>query len=93
MVKNYLIELTFVILEMYRTCQSGAYVILVNDLVKYSGEIIPIDTFFTEVAEEIGFSPITIYILPQRKGNSSQQMGKFGRIALRKSITVWQKPE
>lgn len=92
MVKNYLIELTFVILEMYRTCQSGAYVILVNDLVKYSGEIIPIDTFFTQVAEEIGFSPVTIYILPQRKGNSSQQMGRFGRTALRKSITVWQKP-
>jgi DNA modification methylase len=92
MVKNYLIELTFVILEMYRTCQSEAYVILVNDLVKYSGEIIPIDTFFTEVAEQIGFCPIAIYILPQRKGNSSQQMGKFGRTALRKSITVWQKP-
>ncbi|WP_172957564.1 modification methylase, partial [Aphanothece sacrum] len=91
MVKDYLIELTFVILEMYRTCKKGTYVILVNDLVKYSGEIIPIDTFFTEIAEKIGFSPITIYILPQRKGNSSQQMGKFGRTALRKSITVWQK--
>jgi site-specific DNA-methyltransferase (cytosine-N4-specific) len=31
-------------------------------------------------------------VLPQRKGNSSQQMGRYGRAALRKSITIWQKP-
>jgi hypothetical protein len=33
-----------------------------------------------------------LFVLPQRKGNSSQQMGRFGRQALRKSITIWQKP-
>jgi hypothetical protein len=30
-------------------------------------------------------------VLPQRKGNSSQQMGRFGRAALRKSVTIWHK--
>ena len=38
-----------------------------------------------------GFTPIKRYTLKQQKGNSSQQMKKFGRVALRKSITVWEK--
>ena len=33
------------------------------------------------------------YVLDQRKGNSCQQLGKYGREALRKSILIWQKPE
>jgi len=46
----------------------------------------------TNLAEQLGFEPVKVYVLSQRKGNSSQQMGKFGRAALRKSITIWRKP-
>jgi hypothetical protein len=44
------------------------------------------------LAEKLGFEAIAVYVLPQKKGNSSQQMKKFGRQPLRKSITLWQKP-
>ncbi len=92
MVRNYFLELTFIFAELFRVCRPGAYVAFVNDNVRYGGEIIPVDTFTTSLAEQLGFEPIKIYVLPQRKGNSSQQMGKFGREALRKSITIWRKP-
>jgi DNA modification methylase len=92
MVRNYFLELTFVFSELYRVCRPGAYVAFVNDNVRYGGEIIPVDTFTTSLAENLVFEPVKIYVLPQRKGNSSQQMGKFGREALRKSITIWRKP-
>lgn len=92
MVKNYFTELTFIIAELYRVCQPGASVVFVNDNVRYGGEIIPVDLLTTNLAEELGFEPVKIYVLSQRKGNSSQQMGRFGREALRKSITVWRKP-
>jgi site-specific DNA-methyltransferase (cytosine-N4-specific) len=92
MVKQYFTELTFVFAELFRVCKSGAHVVFVNDIVRYGGEIIPVDLLSTNLAEIIGFEPIKVYVLPQRKGNSSQQMGKFGREALRKSITVWRKP-
>ena len=85
-------ELTFVFAELQRVCRSGAYVAFVNDNVRYAGEIIPVDTLTTNLAEQVGFEPVKIYVLPQRKGNSSQQMGRYGRAALRKSITVWRKP-
>ena len=92
MIDQYFTELTFVYAELYRTCRRGAHVAFVNDNVRYAGEIISVDLLSTELAEGVGFEPVKVYVLPQRKGNSSQQMGKFGRVALRKSITVWRKP-
>lgn len=91
MIDQYFTELTFVFAELYRVCRQDAAVVFVNDNVRYAGEVIPVDTLSTNLAEQVGFTPHKIYVLPQRKGNSSQQMGKFGREALRKSITVWKK--
>jgi site-specific DNA-methyltransferase (cytosine-N4-specific) len=91
MVKGYFTELTFVFAELYRVCRSGAQVAFVNDNVRYGGEVIPVDLLSTDLAERLGFEPVQVYVLPQRKGNSSQQMGRFGRESLRKSITVWRK--
>jgi site-specific DNA-methyltransferase (cytosine-N4-specific) len=92
MVKGYFAEITFIYAELFRLCKSGAKVAFVNDNVRYGGEVISVDFISTELAEQIGFKPVKVYSLKQQKGNSSQQMAKFGRVALRKSITVWQKP-
>lgn len=92
MVEGYFVELTFVFAEILRTARPGAWIAFVNDNVRYGGEVIPVDLVTTSLAEDLGFRPQKVYVLPQRKGNSSQQMGRFGREALRKSITIWQKP-
>jgi site-specific DNA-methyltransferase (cytosine-N4-specific) len=91
MVEGYFTELAFVVFELWRVCRTGAHVAIVNDNVRYGGEIVPVDLLMTDLAAEFGFRPKTVYVLPQRKGNSSQQMGKYGREANRKSITVWTK--
>lgn len=91
MVTGYFTEMAFVIYELARVCRPGAFIVMVNDNVRYSGEIIPVDLLTTYFACEFGLTPDTIHVLPQRKGNSSQQMGRYGREALRKSITVWKK--
>lgn len=92
MIDQYFTELTFVFAELYRVCRPGAQVAFVNDNVRYAGEVIPVDLLSTDLAASLGFEPVKVYVLPQRKGNSSQQMGRFGRVALRKSITIWRKP-
>ena len=92
MVAQYFAELTFVFAELHRTCRSGAHVAFVNDNVRYAGEVIPVDLMTTDLAVQVGFEPVKVYTLPQRKGNSSQQMKKYGRAALRKSIIIWKKP-
>lgn len=92
MVEGYFTELAFVYAELYRTCQTGAMVAFVNDNVRYGGEVIPVDFISSSLAEQFGFEVEKIYCLKQQKGNSSQQMAKFGRVPLRKSITIWRKP-
>lgn len=91
MVDGYFTELSFIYAELFRLCKKGARVAFVNDNVRYGGEVIPVDFISTELAEQIGFKPVKIISLKQQKGNSSQQMKKFGRVALRKSITIWEK--
>ena len=91
MVEGYFTELAFVYAELYRACKNGATVAFVNDNVRYGGEVIPVDFLSTSFAEQFGFTPVKVYCLKQQKGNSSQQMRRFGRVALRKSVTIWKK--
>lgn len=92
MVDGYFFDLTFIYAEIFRLFKHGASISVVNDNVRYAGEVIPVDFLSSEIAEKIGFRVKRIYTLKQQKGNSSQQMAKYGRIALRKSITIWEKP-
>lgn len=92
MVDGYFTDLAFIYAEIFRVFRPGASIAVVNDNVRYAGEVIPVDFLSSEIAEKIGFKVKRIYTLKQQKGNSSQQMAKYGRVALRKSITVWQKP-
>lgn len=91
MVDGYFTDLTFIYAEIYRLLKDGGSIAVVNDNVRYAGEVIPVDFISSEIAEKIGFKVKKIYTLKQKKGNSSQQMAKYGRVALRKSITIWQK--
>lgn len=89
MIEGYFTELAFLYAELYRVCKKGAMVAFINDNVRYGGEVIPVDFLSCSFAEQFGFQVKKIYALKQQKGNSSQQMAKFGKVALRKSITVW----
>lgn len=91
MVEGYFYELAFIFFEIFRVSKSGAGVAFVNDNVRYAGEVVQVDFITCALAEAIGFRIKKIYALKQKKGNSSQQMKKYGRVALRKSITVWEK--
>lgn len=92
MVEGYFYELSFIFFEIFRASKSGAGVAFVNDNVRYAGEVVQVDFITCALAEAIGFRIKKIYALKQKKGNSSQQMKKYGKVALRKSITVWEKP-
>lgn len=91
MVRNYFLELCFVIYEMARVTKSGGYCVMVNDNVRYGGEEIPVDLILSGFAENFGFNINKIFVLPRGKGNSSQQMGNYGRTEIRKCVYLWQK--
>ena len=91
MVKNYFLEMAFVIYELSRVMKSGGYCVMVNDNVRYGGEEIPVDLILSEFAENFNFDIDKIFVLPKGKGNSSQQMGKHGRAEIRKCVYLWKK--
>jgi len=91
MVKNYFLEMCFVIYELARVTKKGGYCIMVNDNVRYAGEEIPVDLLLSEFASNFGFEIVKILVLQKGKGNSSQQMGEYGRTEIRKCVYIWQK--
>ncbi len=91
MIANYFLEMALVIFEMSRVLKPGGKVAMVNDNVRYAGEEIPVDLILSDFAEAAGLSTRNIWVLGTGKGNSSQQMGKYGRAELRKCVYVWEK--
>ncbi|MCL5668708.1 MAG: site-specific DNA-methyltransferase [Gammaproteobacteria bacterium] len=91
MVRGYFYEMACVIAESARVLKSGAPLIMVNDNVRYAGASISVDIILTELAEHLGFVVEQILVLPNGKGNSSQQMGAHGRDRLRKCVYIWRK--
>ncbi|RKU06050.1 DNA modification methylase [Candidatus Poribacteria bacterium] len=91
MVRGYFYEMACVIQECYRVLDKEGMMFMVNDNVRYAGAAISVDTILSKIAEDIGFEIEKILVLPQGKGNSSQQMGKHGREVLRKCVYVWKK--
>ncbi len=91
MVRNYFLEMCYVIHELGRVLRPGGRVVMVNDNVRYAGQEVPVDLILSDCAGGLGFEVEHIWALPRGKGNSSQQMGAHGRQELRKGVYVWKK--
>lgn len=89
MVRGYFYEMACVIAECAQVLKPKAPLIMVNDNVRYAGASISVDIILSEIAETLGFVTEQIFVLPNGKGNSSQQMGAHGREPLRKCVYLW----
>ena len=89
LLEGYFLEMAVVVAELGRVVRPGGSVIMVNDNVQYHGEEVPVDLILADYAEQSGFTCTDVWVLPRGKGNSSQQMGRFGRRELRKCIYKW----
>ncbi len=90
MITTYFIDMQKVITEWFKVLAPGAKVAMVVDNVRFEGELIPVDLVLSEMAEEAGFEVKEI-IVARYKGNSSQQMKKYGRVPVRESVVIWEK--
>jgi hypothetical protein len=92
LVENYFFEMAQVVFELARLLKTSGRVMMVNDNVRYHGEEVPVDLILSDFAESGGLVTEKIWVLPKGKGNSSQQMGRWGRQELRKCVYLWRKP-
>lgn len=91
MIRAYFYEMACIIAECYRVMKPQSLLFMVNDNVRYAGVSISVDMILSQIAEQLGFQIENILVLPNDKGNSSQQMGEHGRNSLRKCVYVWRK--
>lgn len=90
MLTAYFVDMRKVIDEWARVLAPGAKVAMVVDNVRFEGELVPVDLVLSEMAEDVGFQ-VEQVLIARYKGNSSQRMGKYGRVPVRESVVIWQK--
>lgn len=91
MVRGYFSEMACVIGECARILKPNARLFMVNDNVRYAGVSISVDMILSDIAQSLGFEIEKILVVPGKKGNSSQQMGTYGRVPLRKCVYIWRR--
>lgn len=91
MVRGYFYDMACVISECSRIMKENALMFMVNDNVRYAGASISVDMILSDIAEKVDLQVENILVLPNGKGNSSQQMGAHGVEPLRKCVYVWRK--
>ncbi len=89
LIEGYFFEMAIIVAELGRLVRPGGTVIMVNDNVQYHGEELPVDLILADYAEQSGFVCADIWTLQRGKGNSSQQMRRFGRREIRKCVYRW----
>lgn len=89
LLEGYFEEMAVVVSQLARVTRPGGKLVMVNDNVRYEGIEIAVDLILSDIAEQCGWRCDKIDTLPRGKGNSSQQMAKYGRKEMRKCVYRW----
>ena len=89
MLEGYFLDMYLCLREIARVCKSGAKAALVLGNVRYDGQPILVDEYTALIGRQAGLCCCEIRAVRLR-GNSAQQMGKYGREASRESVVIFQ---
>ena len=90
MLEGYFLDMYLCLCEVARVCRKGAKAAFVVGNTQYDGTAILVDEFTAEIGERAGLTCQEIRAVRWR-GNSAQQMGKYGRMAARESVVMFEK--
>lgn len=90
MIRGYFEDIYMTLASLYKRMRRGGKIAFVLGNVRFSGMMIPVDEIVAEIGEQTGLKVDKI-IVARYRGNSAQQMARFGREPARESIILWQK--
>jgi len=88
MLDGYFLDMYLCLREVARVCKKGAKIAFVVGNAQYNNVPVPVDELTAEIGEQIGLTCEKL-IAVRYRGNSAQQMGKFGRRPSRESVVVF----
>ncbi|MCX7424470.1 MAG: hypothetical protein NTW96_02345 [Planctomycetia bacterium] len=90
MLEGYFLDMHLCLRECQRVASPGAPIAFVVGNAQYAGCPLPVDTYLARIGQALGLKwEKTIAV--RLRGNSAQQMGRFGRHPSRESIVVFRK--
>jgi len=90
MLDGYFLDLYLALREVRRVCKRRAHVAFVVGNAQYGGVPLAVDELTAEVGEQAGLRCDKLLVARYR-GNSAQQMGKYGRNPSRESVVVFRR--
>lgn len=90
MLDGYFLDSYLALREIRKVTKTGARVAWIVGNAQYYGVQIPVDELTTEVGRQAGLTPERV-IAVRYRGNSAQQMGKYGRRESRESVVVFRR--
>ena len=90
MLDGYFVDLYLSLREMARVLRSGSPAALVVGNAQYEGNALLVDELTAEIGEGVGLNCTEIRVLRVR-GNSAQQMGRYGRRPSRESVVLFRR--
>ena len=91
MIAGYFIDLEQNLGNLFRVMRKGARAAFVVGNSRWGGVVVPVDHLLLLLAEKQGFKAEKI-LVTRMKGNSPQQMKRFGKIPVRESVVIFRKP-
>jgi tRNA G10 N-methylase Trm11 len=91
MLRGYFLDLHLTLREVRRILKPGGRAAFVVGNAQYHGEVIEVDQATAAIGEQCGLVCDEIRLVRER-GNSAQQMGKFGRLPSRESVILFSRP-
>jgi len=89
MLEGYFLDMYLALRELRRVCRRGARIAIIVGNVQYCGERIAVDELTAEVGEQAALTCQKLLVVRYR-GNSAQQMGRFGRNPSRETIVMFE---
>ena len=90
MIVGYFKDMKTFLNKISKAIKPGGKIAIVVANSRWNGVVIPVDHLICLIAEEFNLSCKQI-LVTRMKGNSPQQMKKYGRIAVRESIIILEK--
>ncbi|MEW6172896.1 MAG: DNA methyltransferase [Bacillota bacterium] len=91
MIEGYFFDMYICLREITRISKAGARVAFVVGNTQYYGEPVMVDELTAEIGEQAGLTCEKLVAVRYR-GNSAQQMGKYGRKPSRESVVIFRRP-
>lgn len=90
MIKGYFEDMYLVLKEVARVLKQRGFAAFVIGDVRYGGFLVPVSDILVEIGDSLGLTHQET-LVARLRGNSPQQMGKFGKIPAKESIVIWKK--